>query len=126
MDEVNIRLDKWLWAARFFKTRALAKEAIVGGKVRCDGLRTRPSHTLKTGATLSIRKGPYEWIVRVQKCASRRGPAKEAERLYEETAPSQQQRRDVALALKTMAQTTPTRRPDKKERRTLAQLRGKG
>lgn len=123
--EERVRLDKWLWAARFFKTRTLATEAVVGGKVHLNGARTKPGHDVKVGATLSIRKESYEFIILVRALSNRRGPAKEAIKLYEETAQSQQKREAVHLALKTMAQPLfSAGRPSKKNRRSLIRFRG--
>lgn len=120
----RVRLDKWLWAARFFKTRPLATAAVVGGKVHLNGARTKPGREITIGASLSIHKESYEFIVVVRGISSRRGPAKDAVLLYEETTESQQKRATVALALKTMAQPLSTGRPSKKDRRSLARLRG--
>ena len=84
----EVRLDKWLWAARFFKTRALATEAINGGKVHLNGIRVKPSRKVLVGAELSITMGQIEKIVIVKALSDRRGPATVAQTLYEETAES--------------------------------------
>lgn len=118
------RLDKWLWAARFFKTRTLANEAVGGGKVHLNGARTRPGHNVKVGDTLSIRKELYTFTILVLGVSSRRGPAKEAIKLYEETHESQEKRDAITLARKSMAQPLTTGRPNKKQRRSLNRLRG--
>src|SRR5262247_2286057 len=79
------RIDKWLCAARFFKTRSLAAEAVAGGKIDVNGARPKPSRIMRIGDQLSIRRGPYEWTVVVKGLAKLRGPAPEAQLLYEET-----------------------------------------
>lgn len=120
----KVRLDKWLWAARFFKTRSLAAEAIQGGKVHVNGARVKPAHGVKPGETLSIRRGPDEYVVVVKGLARLRGPASQAALLYEETAESV--RRREALAAERKAQTAlvphPPRRPSKKERRQIVRF----
>lgn len=94
MDPITtaMRLDKWLWVARFFKTRQLAVEAINGGKVQLNGQRTKPGKELRPGAHLRIHKGSLEWEIRVLALARQRRPASEAARLYEESAASQVRR----------------------------------
>ena len=87
-DSSGIRLDKWLWAARFFKTRSLAAKAIAGGKVQVNGRRPKRASALNLGDRVRIRKGPYEFHVRVRKTSEHRGPAAEAATLYEETPES--------------------------------------
>lgn len=87
-----MRLDKWLWAARFFKTRSLAQQAIAAGHVRLRGERVKPAHELKPGDELLLRKGDLEWQVIVRLMSERRGPAEEAMKLYEETAQSRAER----------------------------------
>ena len=87
-DTLRVRLDKWLWAARFYKTRALAHEAIEGGRVRLDGDRVKPSREVRVGDVLSLHVNDLEWVVNVQKLAERRGPASEARELYAETGES--------------------------------------
>lgn len=88
----RVRLDKWLWAARFFKTRALATEAITGGKVQRDGQRCKPSHGVRVGEQLRIQRGPEEYFITVTALSDRRGPASVASQLYEESAESYQRR----------------------------------
>ncbi len=80
-----IRIDKWLWTARFFKTRSVAAEAVTGGKVQINGTRAKPSRTVRSGDSLNIRHGPYEWTVIVKAVAKLRGPALQAQLLYQET-----------------------------------------
>jgi ribosome-associated heat shock protein Hsp15 len=79
----RVRLDRWLWAARFFKTRALAAAAVAGGKVHVNGTRAKPAKQLQVGDALRIRLGPYEWLVTVRGLSERRGPPKTAHALYE-------------------------------------------
>ena len=87
-----MRLDKWLWAARFFKTRSLAQQAIAAGRVKLNDSRTKAAHELKAGDWLAIRIGDYEWQVVVKTLSDKRGPAEEARKLYEETAESRAER----------------------------------
>lgn len=121
-----VRLDKWLWAARFYKTRALAAESIDGGKVDVNGERAKRSRTLKPGDRVSLRLGQYEWHIVVLALSERRGPAIEAQRLYEETPASQARR----AALKVQLDSMPTvfrhgeGRPTKQDRRALRRLKG--
>lgn len=117
----KVRLDKWLWAARFFKTRSLAKEAIAGGKIRFNGERPKPGRLVEIGARLSIRQGWAEKIVVVLKIADNRGPAPVAQQLYEETADSAKNREEQAWQRRQLqaAQMPPPRRPSKKQRRQI-------
>jgi ribosome-associated heat shock protein Hsp15 len=117
----KVRLDKWLWAARFFKTRSLAAEAISGGKVHVNEARAKPAHTVRAGETLSIRRGPYEYIVVVKGLSHQRGPATQAILLYEETTESRQKREALAAQSKLHALNAPhpVRRPTKKDRRRI-------
>ncbi|MBF0162610.1 MAG: hypothetical protein HQL88_10010, partial [Magnetococcales bacterium] len=121
--ESRCRLDKWLWAARFFKTRALATEAVVGGKVHLNGARTKPGHETHIGDTLSIRTEAGLFVILVRALSDRRGPAREAVLLYEETAKSQQERATAVMVSKTQALPLSTGRPSKKDRRALTRLR---
>ena len=84
----SVRIDKWLWAARFFKTRSLATDAVDGGKVRLNGERIKPARSVKVGDTLDIDNGSTEWQVVVQDLADKRGSAAIAQGLYTETAES--------------------------------------
>jgi len=89
MVELNAcRLDKWLWTARFFKTRKLATEAVSGGKVHLNGQRCKPSKEVRPGMTLAITKEPYQWVLTIVTISSHRRPAKEAVLFYEETQES--------------------------------------
>ena len=116
-----VRLDKWLWAARIYKTRALAREMIEGGKVHYNGQRSKPGKVVELNATLMLRQGNDERTIVVKGITEQRRPASEAVALYEETAESIEKREKVALARKMNALTMPhpDRRPDKKERRDL-------
>ncbi len=124
----TVRLDKWLWAARFYKTRALAAEAIDGGKVDVNGDRAKRSRHLAPGDQVSLRLGQYHWLVIVRGVSERRGPASEAQKLYEETAESAAQR----AALKVQLDSMPSffghgeGRPSKQDRRAIRRLKGDG
>ena len=124
-DDDKVRLDKWLWAARFFKTRALAKEAIEGGKVHCRGERCKPGKEPKVGDELQIRMGFDERTVLVQALSAVRRGAPEAQLLYSETAESITRREEAAAQRKAGALGVETDgRPSKKQRRQLFQFRG--
>ena len=99
-DDGRVRLDKWLWAARFFKTRSLAAEAVTGGKVTMHGDRVKPARPLQVGDEIAIRLGPYEHVVRVRELSARRGPAPVAATLYEETPESLAARTKLAEQLR--------------------------
>jgi ribosome-associated heat shock protein Hsp15 len=88
----EMRIDKWLWAARFFKSRSLATAAIHAGHVRVNGQPPKPAHAVRPGDTLDLALGPMKWTVAVRALDERRGPAVEAQRLYEETAESRARR----------------------------------
>jgi ribosome-associated heat shock protein Hsp15 len=120
---VRLRLDKWLWAARFFKHRALATEAVAGGKVEVNGERAKPAKPLKIGDEIRLRLGPYEHIVIVRELSERRGPASVAQTLYEETKESRAERDRLAEQLKLSPATfvyEDKGRPTKKDRRQLS------
>jgi ribosome-associated heat shock protein Hsp15 len=93
----GIRIDKWLWAARFFKTRRLAATAVVGGRVHVNGERVKPSKLVHTGDVLEITKGPERWTIAVRQLADRRGSATFAQTLYAETGESRAAREQHAL-----------------------------
>jgi len=122
-----MRLDKWLWAARFFKTRGLAQAAVVGGKVRLDGERVKPAKEIAPGNALAIRIGEFEWSVTVKALANKRGPAEEARKLYEEDEASRARRAVQAAEKRAYASAVGERkgRPTKRERREIERLRGK-
>lgn len=117
----RVRLDKWLWAARFFKTRSLAAEAVGGGKVHVNGMRAKPARAVQIGDMLSIRRGPLELVVIVRGLSARRGPAREATLLYEETPQSVQRREALAAERKAHALDAPRpeHRPSKRDRRRI-------
>jgi len=119
----KLRLDKWLWAARFFKHRALATEAVAGGKVEVNRERAKPAKPLKIGDEIRLRLGPYEHIVIVRELSDRRGPASVAQTMYEETNESKAERERLAEQLK-MAPAAfvyeEKGRPTKKDRRQLS------
>lgn len=127
-DDGRVRLDKWLWAARFFKTRSLAAEAVSGGKVTMHGDRVKPARPLQVGDELSIRLGPYEHVVRVRELSGRRGPAAVAATLYEETPESLAARQKLAEQLR-MAPAAlvfeEKGRPTKRDRREIDKWRRK-
>ncbi len=128
--DVKVRLDKWLWAARFFKTRALASEAIKGGHVQLNGVRAKPSRSVAVGDELKIRKAGQEFLVVVKALSDRRGPATVAQMLYEESEASRQAREALAQARRLERQAAgggrPEKRPDKRERRHIIRFIRKG
>jgi len=126
-DDARVRLDKWLWATRFYKTRALASEAIAGGKVQVNGDRAKRARPVQPGDEIRIRQGPYEHHVVVRALSARRGPASAAAELYEETPASRAAREAMALQLKSLhAAFVPDKgRPTKKDRRELGRLKGR-
>ncbi len=117
-DLPEVRLDKWLWAARFFKTRSIARNAIDGGKVHYEGVRAKPGRKVELGASLRIRQGYDEKDVVVTGLAERRGPASEAAALYRETDESMRKREELARA-RALNPMAGEHRPDKKQRRQL-------
>lgn len=121
----SVRIDKWLWAARFFKTRSLAAQAVGGGKVQLNGARVKPARALKPGDELEINKGGFEYRVRVISLSERRGPAKLAQTLYEESEQSISKRELLREQQRLAAATTPHPRhkPDKKARRQLRDMK---
>ena len=119
----NVRLDKWLWAARFYKTRSLAKEMIDGGKVHYNGQRTKPNKNVEIGAQIKLRQGNEEKEIIVLALSEQRRGASEAQLLYQETAQSVEQREKIASMRKANAMPHPDRRPNKKERRDLLKFK---
>jgi ribosome-associated heat shock protein Hsp15 len=122
---VSARIDKWLWAARFFKTRSLASQAVAGGKVKLNGERTKPAKELRIGDELSIHIGAHEWLVRVMQVSDRRGPATVARALYEEDEASRARRIEQVALRRVVADPGSDRRgrPTKRERRELDRWR---
>ena len=121
----RLRIDKWLWAARFFKTRSIAKTAIEGGKVHLDGQRVKVSREITVGEILVIKQGWDEKEVVVLGLSAQRGPAPVARELYEETAASIEKRDREAQARKAAggAVARPTQKPGKHQRKALERLR---
>ncbi|MCE0492169.1 ribosome-associated heat shock protein Hsp15 [Pantoea sp. Mb-10] len=124
----DVRLDKWLWAARFYKTRALAREMIEGGKVHYNGQRSKPGKVVELQAELTLRQGNDERTVIVTAVSDQRRPASEAQQMYAETDASIEKREKTALARKmnALSMPHPDRRPDKKERRDLMKFKLSG
>ncbi len=125
--ESDCRLDRWLWAARFFKTRALAKAAIVGGKVQLNGTRAKPAKTVQPRDVLEIRRGEERFEVVVEQVGTRRVSAELALKMYSEI-PESVSRREVLAEqrrLRRLQKTGPDRRPDKRDRRALRRFRGR-
>ena len=118
-----VRLDKWLWAARFFKTRSQAKTAIDGGHVRLNGKRAKAAKEVKCGDTLDIRRGPDDFTVNVEAVAERRGNAAAAAVLYRETEASMARREREASLRRAAGWQTSYGRPSKRDRRRLDRLK---
>ena len=122
----RVRIDKWLWAARFFKTRSIAAEAVGGGKVDLNGERIKPAKPVKVGDVLHVRKGMFVWEVTVQKLGQRRGSATLAQELYVESEASKQARAELTERLRIERESAPTPipkyakgRPTKRDRRQI-------
>jgi ribosome-associated heat shock protein Hsp15 len=120
-----VRLDKWLWAARFFKTRSAAAQAVDGGKVDLGGERAKRSRNVQAGDVIIIRRPPYTHELVVRALSEARGPAKEAALLYEETAASREARERLAYQLKNAPALTfqGVGRPTKRDRRVIDRLK---
>jgi len=121
------RIDKWLWAARFFKTRGLASEAIQGGRVKVNGVRAKPAREVRAGDQVEVRIGELTWAVVVEGIAEKRGSATQAARLYTET-PESRERRELFAAQRRLAPVPGTDargRPTKRDRRRIESLRGR-
>jgi len=123
----RVRLDKWLWAARFFKTRSLAAQAVDGGKVDVNGERAKRARLVQTGDTVVLRRPPYEHHVVVRGLAEVRGPARAAAALFEETEASRKARELLAYQLKHAPTLSFTGggRPTKRDRRSIEKLLGR-
>ncbi|MFO1350194.1 MAG: S4 domain-containing protein [Gammaproteobacteria bacterium] len=127
-EDLKLRLDKWLWAARFFKTRSAATAAISGGKVHVNKARAKPAREVRIGDVLEIRRGVDELVVVVQGLSNQRGPANLAATLYQETLESKAQREALAEQRKLLKLAAPQyeRRPTKKERRQIVRFTRRG
>ncbi|KAF7785321.1 ribosome-associated heat shock protein Hsp15 [Pseudoalteromonas rubra] len=125
LSEVKVRLDKWLWAARFYKTRTIAREMIQGGKVHYNGQRCKPSRMVEVGAVIKLAQGFDEKEVTVLQVMEKRQSAPIAQTLYEESAASLEKRAQNAIARKNNSffAPRPEHKPDKKQRRELLKLK---
>jgi len=123
----SVRLDKWLWAARFFKTRALAAQAVAGGKVELDGHKPKPAKAVHPGDVIRLRLGPYEYLLTVRALSGRRGPAAVAAKLYVEDPAGRTRRERLAEQhrLASVAFAHGEGKPSRKERREISRLKGK-
>lgn len=120
MSDITVRIDKWLWAARFYKTRSMAAEAVNGGKVHLNGVRTKPSKFIKVGAEIRVRKTGWEQTVVVLDLSEKRGSAKEAQKLYQETEKSLAENEKRRQIMKSQPQIhVEPGKPSKKDRRQL-------
>ncbi|NVH50319.1 ribosome-associated heat shock protein Hsp15 [Photobacterium damselae subsp. damselae] len=123
--EDAVRLDKWLWAARFYKTRSIARSMIEGGKVQYNGQRSKPSKIVEVGAEIKLRQGNDDKTVTIEKISAARRGASEAQILYQETDSSIEQReRNAQLRkLNALGSPSPEKRPDKKQRRDIIKFK---
>ena len=122
----KLRIDKWLWAARFYKTRSLAVQAIEGGKAKVSGERVKPAREVKAGDTVTVRVGELEWTVEVQCVSERRGPASEAALLYREGDESRK-KRELMIAMRRAGpqpDADAKGRPTKRDRRLIHRFTG--
>ncbi len=127
--EINeLRIDKWLWAARFYKTRGLASEAIKGGKIDINGSHAKPSKTVQINDQIKIKKSPFVYEITVKALSKHRGPASEATKLYEESEQSRLARELLSEQLKAESALRPTTpgRPSKRDRRNIIRFTRKG
>jgi ribosome-associated heat shock protein Hsp15 len=127
--EAGVRLDKWLWAARFYKTRRLAQDAVTGGKITVNGVRAKPAKEIRCNDQLTVQLGPYQYQIQVLALSERRGPAQIAQNLYRETKASIEAREKLRLTLRAQSQHIryDPGRPAGKDRRHLRRLkRGAG
>lgn len=120
-----MRIDKWLWAARFYKTRSLAQQAVEGGKVRLNGERVKPAKDLRVGDTLEMNIAAQDWTIAVRVLSDRRGPAAVAQTLYEESDASRMRRAEQTALRKLSTEPAMARqgRPTKRDRRQLERWR---
>jgi ribosome-associated heat shock protein Hsp15 len=127
MTEENdkLRIDKWLWAARFFKTRSLAVDAVEAGRVTMNEARIKPAKAIGVGDHLDIRIGQYHFEIEVTGLSNRRGPAPEAQKLYRESDESRARRAEIAAWLKALPQPTFKGRPTKRDRREIERYENK-
>jgi ribosome-associated heat shock protein Hsp15 len=123
--ESSVRLDKWLWAARFFTTRSIARDAVSGGKVHLNGNRAKPGRTINTGDELRIQRGEDEFVITIVEPSTRRGPAAVAKTLYEESDENRARREKLAEMRKLERQqhAPRERRPDKRQRRRVIRFK---
>ncbi len=128
MDEPaeRLRIDKWLWAARFFRTRSLAAQAVAGGRIQVNGERVKPAKDVKPGDEVIVNIGGLEWVIEVCGISARRGPAEEARRLYEEREDSRIRRQAILDARKHAPEPSLglRGRPTKRDRRRLKRFTG--
>jgi ribosome-associated heat shock protein Hsp15 len=122
----RLRIDKWLWAARFFKTRSLAAQAVAGGRVQVNGERVKPAKDLKPGDEVVVHIGGLEWVVEVRGLSARRGPAEDARRLYAEREDSRTRRQAILAARQHAPEPSLglRGRPTKRDRRRLKRFTG--
>lgn len=122
---MSVRVDKWLWAARFFKTRSAAQQAVEGGKIRLNGERVKPAKEVRTGDELQIHIGNAEWTIRIEQLSDKRGPAAVARTLYTEDEASRVKREEQAALRRFAADPAQERhgRPTKRDRRELERWR---
>jgi ribosome-associated heat shock protein Hsp15 len=125
---MSVRIDKWLWAARFFKTRALASKACDLGRIHSNEIQAKPARDVRVGDMLRIRNEGGEFHIQVLALSEMRGPAAQAQTLYAETEASKEARARVAAERKAMQEFAPipTHRPSKRDRRHIIQFRGRG
>ena len=123
----SVRLDKWLWAARFFKTRSVACDAVTGGKVHLNGNRAKPGRSISAGDELRIQRGEEEFVITVVEPSTRRGPATVARTLYEESEENRIKREKLAeeRKLEHRDHLNRERRPDKRQRRRIVRFKNK-
>jgi len=122
---MSTRLDKWLWAARFFKTRRLATEAVQGGHVHVNGARVKPARPILVNDELVITKGLFKFTIHVLELSDKRGSATIAQQLYKETEASIKHREDLNLQRKNQTIAAPVKRPDKRERAKIIRFKNK-